>query len=409
MTAIALLILGSIPIGDLDAVAKRMGVPPDPSNGFFDVVMAADLVVADFVPYERALMPNPTDVPPELLQLKPLEVRRKALAGFSQVSDLLHQAWRKKIWDPRPPASRFKYPGYPHFARLGTYLTSVVTEVEMADGNWHRATQAMVDALQVAETAEAMESHAGALYSYALQAMVLRSVSSNLSRIAVTDCLTLNEAVRRMIKARPYERAAERHLEVTLSSFQTALRDQTPGAMDEFGKAGAAFSAASPAQRAIYADQAAELIRKAFAESASVMRLGIKEMAQYIDEHPRAITPSDREQDQYPIPVRLAAMVAPGPANLEYAFLRDQQLRVLRATLELTRYRWHFDALPTSPVDLFGTDIMIDPVTGKPYRIRVIEGGFEVIGSGPKSIGDVKLNTIFTPPMPFNPPPGVMR
>lgn len=418
-------LLALIPIlvtqSGMDAVAQQMGVKYDAANGFFDIVLAGELLQPEFPFYDQALtnpgwaittLSNPQSPPAQkeaatrFQNISPLAIRREAIEKYREVKTLVANARSKKIWDPRPPDKRSKYPRFSTFTGLGQFLTKFVAETEIADGNWNLATRAYLDTFLIGDAAETTQMLGQALVATLNQMKVYDTAARHLSRLSLPDCDALDKELSKQLAApNPFEIATATGTDLTLARIDEALGNPKKEEMAELGSIGTDFMAASPAQRAIYIEQAKTLYRKAVADSIAPLKLNLKELAEYLDAHPKQAQTRDPEADQYPIPRRLLDLIVPvNDPILASALTRGVKLRLFRAALMIVRYRWHFDKLPAKLEDVGAPAILTDPVTESFYTYRIKDQEFEIIAKGSKAMGDVKLaysipsSTVKAPP-----------
>ncbi|MEQ1934386.1 MAG: hypothetical protein ABL962_11000, partial [Fimbriimonadaceae bacterium] len=76
---------------------------------------------------------------------------------------------------------------------------------------------------------------------------------------------------------------------------------------------------------------------------------------------------------------------------VQTALIQQTQLRLLRASCAVVKYRWMNEVYPSTLKAAASTEIITDLVTGLPYRYRVIGSDFEILATGSKKTGDIKL------------------
>lgn len=411
--------------GVLGDAARELGVAYDPANGFFEYAAAGRLLKDNLMYFEASVTgsdwANASQtaegdrgrLAKRLANLTAIEVRREALSEFKPVLVLVESARNKRIWDPRPLTKQPDgHPPDPGLRSLASFLTTFACDYEMADGNRRAATRALADAMRAAEAAYASEGLLGAYTGYLIQKQVSDRVHLHLARLTVPDCEALLKVTEEHLAMRPFEAAWKFSIADTQRSIESVFRDPKK---EDFEDSEADFSdllAATPAERARLKTETQNLFRRKVEELGVPAVFGPKELSDYIDANPRRDLATDPRINERPIPERFLEINMVGPdLCLEIAAIREIQLRLLRATLTVARYRWHFDRFPSKLTDAGAANVVTDPVTGLPYRYRIKDQDFELIAAGPKAKGEITLSTEWkwTPPKGMAPPPGAWR
>lgn len=391
--AVAAMFLSQSPLGSL---AAEMGVPYDPQNGFFEIVLAGRQLRSELTPFQKALderLNGSEASNPTFRQMTDLAIRRSAQTALRGSVDLLEAARSKKIWDPRPENSRHsKVVSVAGLMAVARFSVSFRAEVEFADGRPHAATACLRDAMRSSEAANSVGSVGGFLTGVVNNHLVFESVSKHLPHLSLPDCLALEAAIDPMLDGRPSLLAGmQREIRLKAAALDS-IRRMSRTELDENGL-GFLAGLAEP-ELARYIGEAKEFHRRQMSELAAPLAMTLPDLAAFVDNQKPLDRPDAQSLEQMPIPVRILAQISVDSLGSvpSTALVQEVQLGLLKATLVVNRFRWTYDQLPPKLTTAGPPEVMTDPLSGQLYRFKILDGDFELSSVGSKVTGPISLS-----------------
>ncbi len=420
MQVVALLALALLPQGGGQSLREQIDVPLDTRNGYFEYMAAGDILrrtrgtwyvfaasspkwASELVEGTRARKggdDEPTDS--SMLQfarrvhkMTPLQIRKEAMTALKDVFPLLEAARKKGSWDPRTRLGTDTiFPEFAVFKDIVKFLSIVACETHFAEGNFHAATQDLLDSFRIADACATSPTLIGALVYRGNQAIALRALEKHMVRFSLPDCLAIDQYAKETL-ARPdmFARAIRAEGE-TVSGFvdtifggkadAETLEYLDSGLIKEIEKLGAS-------QRLGYAEQTKNILRKRYGELIDILSKDERTMSLFLNEQ-KSEDVDQAAEDQKPIPERAADQF--GFVDLQivqFALLQKVQMRLLRTAMAILQFRWQNDRLPLRLTDAGEPAIVNDAITGQPFTYRNRGQSFELSGKGSQSMGEIKL------------------
>jgi hypothetical protein len=413
-------------------LADWISVKFDPRNAYFDYMKVADILrFGNYQIYEQGLTPGwanqilqlakeqrPDNQPaPEILQyarrfskMTPLQIRREALEKFRDVFPIFEAARKKEVYDPRTGYNmNTLFPEYAYFKVVDRFLLNCAVEVAYADGQPAQAMEHYIDAFRLADTSACSPIYIGALVSKALISMNLSSLEKSLVRVSLRDCDRMTTyADEWLTRPDPFLRSAQGEQASSMDFIDDLFgaqswlkQDQDSGSktatsgkddpVDIFALLAQKINTLSADKRAIYRQQTRDLLAKKSGDVIDSFKGKEKDWAAYLDSHSTPPPPQELDE-QSPIPDLVVDSIMPMSDQLmSVALLERIQIRLMRATGYVMRYRWNYGRLPSRILDAGSLEVMTDPVTGQPFGYKVMGEGFELSAQGAKSMGKITL------------------
>lgn len=391
--AVAALCLSQSPLGSL---ATEMGVPYDPQNGFFEIVLAGRQLRTGLSPFQKTLDERrngaeATD--PAFQKMTALAIRRSALTEFKSSADLLDAARSKNIWDPRPESSRSsKVVSVAGLMAVARFSVDFRAEVEFADGRPHAATACLRDAMRSSEAATSIGDVSGFLSAVVNNRLVFEAVSKHLPHLSLPDCLALEAAIDPMLDGRPSLLAGMQR-EIRAKAVALDLIRRMPRAeLDENGL-GFLAGLAEP-ELARYISEAKDLHRRQMSDLAAPLVMTLPDLAAFVDNQKPLERPDAQSLEQMPIPVRILAQISVDSLGSvpSAALVQEVQIGLLKAALAVNRFRWTYDQLPPKLTAAGPPEVMTDPLSGQLFRFKILDGEFELSSVGSRVTGPISLS-----------------
>jgi hypothetical protein len=396
---IVLAIAAAMTLGMQDepkSLREQIGAPHDASNGFFDYVDAAEIVLAaDFSALEREYT--------ELLNQKvKAKGRNERLAELRQrMARVAEQAMvqvrignQKQVWDPRTKVDvTTLFPELTNFrsvARAGKY--AIVNRLSQGDSRG--AARLVADGLSFSQHI-ASGPLISLLVGLAADSIYLAVIEPYLMSFSEADLRVLSEAATAYLARPPmFRRVAEAETRFYREMFES-WKDQ--GREDV---------------EVEEADQTTEYLKNLTPERIEKMAVQIMRRMTIEDEKELKILESS-EANWY-TKIRLTDTLAedfaekeePPPKNdqdvvdqllrlrsslfimVEPVGIRRAQVRLLLLHTKILQYRWSYDRLPNTLAEV---DTSIDPLSGKPFRYEVNGMNYRLWSEGRGPRGEVEL------------------
>lgn len=412
--------------GESRSLIQQIGVPVDVENGYFDYLQAAEIIrTPEASAYMQAaqspqwagillaradgklkiqqseieskdnplpaLTPESIAVARRVVNMTPLEVKRETKEKLKSILRILEIARSKKSWDPRKFLGfETLYPEYTHFRELGRFLNLVVVDAEFSIGNGRAATQAILDGFRVGEICETGGTLIGVLVSKACQAVSMRSVEKNLARFSIPDCKAIeNYATENLKQPSSFGAAVKSEKDVMMRFLDNLFTDgetaQTIGdsLTEELKKV-------PESQRGQIIADAKREYNAAAAEVVGLFDKTERDWAIFVDAR------ASRQSSEAPTQPTLSSLIS-GSLTPSYdqvisaSLLRRIQVRLLRAAMVVMQYRWTNDKLPERLAGIANDEIIRDPITGGLLQYRPKGNSFELIGTGARAMGEIRL------------------
>lgn len=431
MPIVALLALALLPQGQ--SLREQINVPLDTRNGYFEYMAAADVVRRAKVSWYISAAASPQwatelvegsrarksgdDEPDEpaivefarhVHKMTPLQIRKEAMTVAKDVFPLLETARKKGIWDPRTKVdTETFFPEFAGFRDVVKFLSVIACEVHFAEGNFHAATQDLLDSFRIADACATSPTLIGALVYRANQAIALRALEKHLVRFSLPDCLAIDQYAKvALTQPDMFARSIRAEAETVNGFVDTVFSGKATESLDyldsdflnEISKLGAT-------QRLGYAEQTKSILRKRYGELIEILSKDERTMAKFLNDK-KADEGDETTDAQKPIPERAADQFAFVDSQIvQVALLQKVQMRLLRAAMAILQFRWQNDRLPTRLTDAGEAAIVNDAITGQPFTYRNRGQSFELTGKGSQSMGEIKLYYRRPAPGGNEPPP----
>jgi len=318
---------------------------------------------------------------------------------------LVERARNKRAWEPRKEMTfATTFPEFTHFRSLNRFLTLCAVDVGFTDGNEKAAITALLDSFRVCDAACVSGTLIGVLVSRAGQAMSLRAIEKHVSRFSLLDCKTIAGYVDDQLKKRDdFTRALGGETNAVNRAIESMFKDlDSDDYLPEDLRKRLADVPAS--LRGITIANAKTLYAERIKAPKERFEKGEKEWATYLDSRP-----PDEESNvtaQSPIEYQVVEMFIPALDQvLSAALLRRVQMRLLRAAMAVMTYRWTYGKLPPKLDGIAPDEVLRDPITGANFRYRVRDEYFELIGTGSREHGEIRLLYRRTATNQGGPPP----
>lgn len=431
MPIVALLALALLPQGQ--SLREQINVPLDTRNGYFEYMAAADVVRRAKVSWYISAAASPQwaseivegsrarksgdDEPDEpaivefarhVHKMTPLQIRKEAMTVAKDVFPLLEAARKKGIWDPRTNLDTVTFfPEFAGFKDVVKFLSVIACEVHFADGNFHAATQDLLDSFRIADACATSPTLTGALAYRANQAIALRALEKHMVRFSLPDCLAIDDYAKgALTQPDMFARSIRAEAETVNGYVDTVFGGKASEFLEYLGsEILKEIDKLSATQRLGYAEQTKSILRRRYSVLIEILSKDERTLAQFLNE--KGPDEGDENADaQKPIPERVADQFAfVDTPIIQVALLQKVQMRLLRAAMAILQFRWQNDRLPLRLTDAGEPAIVNDAITGQPFTYRNRGQSFELTGKGSQSMGEIKLYYRRLAPGGNEPPP----
>lgn len=372
------------------AVAREMGVPYDPLNGYFDIAAAGRSIDEKLKGSETEITASRSGKGSRTV----LAIKSEIVSGSGRAIALLDAAREKKAWDPRPATNRGTRGSFAHEIRVAAqFAVDYRAEVAFSEGKPHLATIGITDGLHAANALFTTGNFFSFLYGYLIAESVFASTDRHLAHFSLEDCdkislssLPLSNARQAIVQGLDAEmkwRAA------SFDSLASASREELADAHLEF------IAGLSSSDKSRYIAEAKELHRQRIGSLAVPLGYSLPRLAEFLDTSAPLERLDPATLEQLSIPQRIVAQLSMDSFGTvpERIFTLETRIRLLQVTMAVLKFRWIQDRWPLKLVDVGPAELVNDPLLGKPYDYRLRENRFWLTAKGPKRTGDIELKS----------------
>lgn len=389
------------------SLMKQLIPNPTGKNGYEEIVMAADILRStDYREYDAMArtMPETAEgltgtrlaVYNDMKGKTMLQRYRKLVERDGKVIDLLYQAAKKDIYDPRTSGDfNTLFPELTVFKDIAKFV-AVDSYCLFADGQGAQGTRLLMTALEVFD-----RLGRGVLIQYlvgvACQSILLPSIEERMPQMSQKDAALMDQAVQEILARQPAIRESiSTEFKFTLSGLDKAFGDvksasELIGMFDDSAResVGPVLSSMGPADLQRIKEGSKSRVAEAGRDMVRLFEGAENQWASYkaLD----APTPDWKSTAGIISGVADAILPVFEQAGRSAAVSRTR-FRILGLAGSVIKSRWENGQLPNRLSDAVGEDRAMDPLSLLPFELkRDGIGGFSIISKGTKETGEIGI------------------